>query len=154
MPVEEHFIASATRSSVPNNSGKAPTIAAAQHTIADIYVLLYLRRQMGYGHKMHAFQPFVTQHLHEILTFLRVYVHTAQGWINSSLVTAKVLGRGGYFATQLCCRSLAFILNRSKLPDKRLLTGAISRLQDEDIRSDINMHLQTLGKYVSAMDLV
>ena len=41
-----------------------------------------------------------------------------------------------------------------KLPDKRLLLGSISRLEDEDIESEVNMHLQSLGKYVSAMDLV
>lgn len=143
-----------SRSPAPNCGGKAPAIAAAQHAIVDIHALLHPRRQTGYGHKRHTLQPFVTQRLQGMLTFLRIYICGTRKWADSSLVTAKFLGRGSYFAKQLRRWSLAFILDRGKLPDKRLLTGGISRLQDEDVKSDVNMHLQSLGKYVSAMDLV
>lgn len=103
---------------------------------------------------MHGLRPFVARRLEEMLTFLRVYVHGTQEWTKLSLVAAKFLGRGSYLAKQLCRWSLAFILDRSKLPDKRMFSGRISRLDGEDIESDANMHMQSLGKYVSAMDLV
>ena len=139
---------------MPRGGGKAPTVAAAQCAITDIHALLHPKRWMGYGHKAHTLQPFVTKHLQEMLTFLRVYIHSTQEWTSSSLVAAKFLGRGSYFAKQLRRWSLAFVLDRSKLPDKRLFSGSISQLQDEDVKSEVNMHLQSLGKYISAMDLV
>ena len=155
MPVEEQFFINVVSKSPAHRGGeKAPTIAAAQHAIVDMHALLHPRRQMGHGHKAHTLRPFVAQRLQEMLTFLRVYVQSTQEWMRSLVVAAKFLGRGGYFAQQLRCWSLTFILDRNKLPDKRLLTGTTSRLQDEDIKLDVNMHLQSLGKYVSAMDLV
>ena len=156
MPAKEEFTAADVVSNfpVPRGGRRAPAIAAAQHAIADIHTLLYPKRQTGYGHRMHALQPFVAHHLQEMLVFLRVYTHRTGEWIKSSLIAVKYLGRGSYFAKSLRRWSLAFILDRSKLPDKRLFSGSISRLQDEDIESDATMHLQSLGKYVSAMDLV
>lgn len=138
----------------PQGGRRAPTIAAAQHAIVDIHSLLYPKRQTGPGHKPHTLRPFVAQRLQEMLVFLRVYAQSTGEWIKSSLIATKFLGRGGYFAKSLRRWSLAFILNRDKLPDKRLFSGSISRLQDEDIESDATMHLQGIGKYVSAMDLV
>lgn len=156
MPAEKQFNAADVVSNLPAPRGgrRAPTIAATQHAIADIHSLLYPKRQTGHGHKRHTLRPFVAQRLQEMLVFLRVYAHGTGGWMKSSLVATKFLGRGGYFAKSLRRWSIAFILNRGKLPDKRLFSGSISRLQDEDIESDATMHLQSLGKYVSAMDLV
>jgi len=155
MPVEGFTADTVSQSPTPKGGGmRAPTIAAAQHAIVNIRTLLHPRKQTGYGHGKNSLRPFVTQRLQEMLTFLRMYIYSARGWMGSSLVAANFLGQGRYFSRQLRCWSLAFILDRSKLPDKRSLMGRISRLQDEDVKSDINMHLQSLGKYVSAMDLV
>ena len=96
-----------SRPPVAGGSGKAPTIAAAQHAIADIYSLLHPKRQTGHGHKMHGLRPFVARRLEEMLTFLRVYVHGTQEWTKLSLVAAKFLGRGSYLAKQLRRWSLA-----------------------------------------------
>ena len=138
------------------NGGRpgVPTIAAAQHAIADIDALLHPKRRAGHGRKPHGLRPFLVQRLREMSIFLRVYVHSTKGWTKSSLTAAKFLGRTGHLAKQLRSWSLAFILDRSELPDKRSLSGRISRLEDESVRSEAIMHLQSLGRYVSAMDLV
>ena len=88
--------------------------------------------------------------------FLQVYSHGTQcgEWMKSSLTAVKILGRGGYYARRLRHWSVNFVLDRGKLPDKRLFLGSISQLGDEDIETEANIHLQSLGKYVSAMDLV
>jgi len=155
LPIQEKPpVDAALQPSAHRDDWRSPTVAAAQYAIADIHTLLHPKRQTGYGHKMNALQPFVTKRLQQILIFLRVYVHGTQEWMKSSLVAVKFLGHGSYFAKRLRRWSRAFILDRSKLPDKQLSSGSISRLQDEDIESDANTHLQSLGKYVSAMDLV
>ena len=143
--------------SKPSTSGggrKVPTMAAVQHAIADIHILLHPKRRTGHGHKMHHLQPFVAQRLQEISVLLQLYVHGPQEWMLSSITAAKVLRRGSYYAQRLRHWSIDFILDRNRLPDKRSLSGSMSRLEDEDIESEVNMHLQSLGKYVSAMDLV
>ena len=79
-----------------------------------------------------------------------------QDWRVDKVVSycCKIPWAGSYFAKSLHYWSLAFILDQSKLPNKQLFLGSISQLQDEDIKSDATMHLQSLGKYVSDMDLV
>ena len=69
MLAEEEFTAADVVSNfpVPRGGRWAPAIAAAQHTIADIHTLLYPKRQTGYGHRMHALQPFIAHHLQEML---------------------------------------------------------------------------------------
>ena len=133
---------------------RAPAIAAAQHAIADIRALLHPRRKTGYGHKLHSLQPFVAQWLHAMSLFLQAYIQGPHGWVSSSLTIAELLGRGSYHSQQLRRWSFDFICDRSKLPDKQSILGGVSQLEDEDIALEVALHLQSLGKYVSALDLV
>lgn len=150
-PVEDQFTFQP-----PTSKGgrKAPAMAAAHYAIMDIRTILHPKRQTGPGHKTHGLQPFVVQRLQDMSMFLYLYLHGTKEWTNSSLAAAKILGRGKYYAQRLCRWTINFIFDRCKLPDKRLLLGSISRLEDEDFGSELSMYLQSLGKYVSAMDLV
>ena len=120
----------------------------------DIHTLLHPKRKTGIGHKTHGLRPFVAQRLQDMSVFLCLFIQDIHEWINASLTAAKILGRGSYYAQRLRRWSVDFILDRGELPDKRLFSGHISRLENEDIKSELNLHLQSLGKYVSATDLV
>jgi len=92
MPVEGFTADTVSQSPTPKGSGmRAPTIAATQHAIFNICTLLHPRKQMGYRHGKNSLWPFITQRLQEMLTFLRMYIYSTQGWMGSSLVVANFL---------------------------------------------------------------
>ena len=67
---------------------------------------------------------------------------------------AFALGKGTYCARQLQRLSKQFIEDCTILPINPFGDWNQSMLLDEDLASDINLHLQTLGKEISARKLV
>jgi len=78
--------------------------------------------------------------------------HTTN-WNAASLQTTHVLGKGPWFACQLCVWTKAYFESRL-LPQNRYGTWNKSRLEDEDLAGELHLHLQSLGKYVRALDIV
>ncbi|KAH9914275.1 hypothetical protein B0H21DRAFT_676735, partial [Amylocystis lapponica] len=75
-------------------------------------------------------------------------------WIAASAQVAATATRGPWFARQLRKWVWSFIRNRSDIPDNIYGTWNTSVIEDEDIASAIQLHLQGLGKYIRAMDIV
>ncbi|KAH9928240.1 hypothetical protein B0H21DRAFT_781210 [Amylocystis lapponica] len=75
-------------------------------------------------------------------------------WITVSLAAARAATRGPWFARQLCKWAWRFIRNRRDIPDNIYRQWTTSRIEDEDVASEIQLHLQGLGKYIKAMDIV
>ncbi|KIK14399.1 hypothetical protein PISMIDRAFT_76078, partial [Pisolithus microcarpus 441] len=86
--------------------------------------------------------------------FLHAYVN-GDTWTNAALNTAKFIGRGKYLSRKVRGWSTAFILDREDLPVSKY-GGAWtkSRIHDEDLKSELLTHLQSLGKYVTATAII
>ncbi|KII89329.1 hypothetical protein PLICRDRAFT_110047 [Plicaturopsis crispa FD-325 SS-3] len=75
-------------------------------------------------------------------------------WIAASLHVAHAAQRGPWFARRLREWTRAYISDRETLPVNIYGTWNRSALEDEDMANEIALHLQSIGKYVKALDIV
>ena len=86
--------------------------------------------------------------------FLRAYIDSG-GWTTAANKVTTFIGRGLYMSRKLREWSTAFILNREDLPlSKYGVSWTKSRINDEDLKSELVTHLQSLGKYVTATAII
>ncbi|KAG2356515.1 hypothetical protein BDR07DRAFT_1300275, partial [Suillus spraguei] len=71
----------------------------------------------------------------------------------AALQTACQLERGEYLACCLCHWTKAYIQDWKKLPLHQQ-NHAISHIEDKELVAEIKLHLQSLGKYIDALDIV
>ena len=95
--------------------------------------------------------------------FLHVYTDTeskygggANGsrWTASSLLCAHAQQKGTKRATNLRKWAKALIADRSALPISQNGTPRNCRIDDDDVAAEIATHLQSLGQYIRAQDIV
>ena len=67
---------------------------------------------------------------------------------------AHAAERGSWLAKQLRLWSRAYINDCECLPVNQYGRWNVSLLEDEDLAQDIHVHLQSIGKYMMAMDIV
>jgi len=96
-------------------------------------------------------------------SFLHVYISddpkygkSANGsrWMASSLLAAHTQQKMSKHAEKLRKWTKAFICDRDALPISPTGKKTQSRILDEDIAADIAAHLQGIGQYVRALDIV
>ncbi|KAH9912604.1 uncharacterized protein B0H18DRAFT_889682, partial [Fomitopsis serialis] len=75
-------------------------------------------------------------------------------WISASLQVAKGEGLGPWHARCVRRRAQAYVRDRNSLPHNLYGTWARCQLDDEDFRQELFLHLQGIGEYVKAEDLV
>jgi len=102
------------------------------------------------------------ERLEQVRQFLWNYVDpntTAHGgtvgssWKATSEQTAHALRRGNYLAQNLQKWGCMYISDHNDLPENQY--GHNEWLLDnEDLAHEVNLHLQGIGKYVKAMDIV
>ena len=86
--------------------------------------------------------------------FLQAYIDSG-AWTTAANKTAMFIGRGIYISRKLREWSMAFILDRESLSlSKYGVSWTRSRINDEDLKSEIVTHLQSLGKYVMATAII
>ncbi|KAF9508823.1 hypothetical protein BS47DRAFT_1302272 [Hydnum rufescens UP504] len=83
-----------------------------------------------------------------------VDTNTTAVWTQTSLIAAKAAGKGPWLARCMRKWTRAFILDRNALPVNIYGQWNISALADEDLASEIHLHLQSKGKFVAAIDIV
>ena len=140
---------------------KPPTELAALDALTDINELLRPRREgIQKRYKESSLQGWSKRVLGEIRTFLNLFAGaksnvTVKGkWIEASKEAAQALGK----PTDHKSRSLRetakkFIASRT-VPQSPYGSWNISKIQeDEEFVQDINLHLQSKGKYVKAADI-
>ncbi|KAF9513212.1 hypothetical protein BS47DRAFT_1458988 [Hydnum rufescens UP504] len=77
------------------------------------------------------------------------------GWIAASNLVAKAWGRKTLYASRLHRWSRVYLADFEDLPKNDMGSWNTSVLMtDEDLKQDIQTHLQSLGPFVSAMDIV
>jgi hypothetical protein len=147
----------------PSNYLPPPGIEDARRAYEDLQGILKPKRKKGPGHVDPGFDPMTCERLEQVRQFLWNYVDpktTAHGgtagssWVAASEQTAHALAKGNYLTRNLRKWGRAFILDCEDLPLNPYGKWNESILEDEGISQEIQLHLQGIGKYVKAMDIV
>ncbi|KAJ7142720.1 hypothetical protein C8R44DRAFT_603559, partial [Mycena epipterygia] len=109
----------------------------------------------GVGYKDPDVSAFSRNRLMGIRAMLNFYVTPLEGgtycqWGASARLAAHSLGRGKHCARVLATLSRQFILTREVLDVNPYGDWNDSMLADEDLANDIRLHLQSLGKEITA----
>ena len=142
----------------------SPSLESAEDALADLKLLLQPLQASGTGDKWPNLPLTLCQCLEWMKTFLWTFIDLTQKakakgiqsshWMAASLGTANVAMKGKYFARKLRLWLKAYILNRGDLSVDQQGIGRISMIKHEDLAADLHLHLQTVGKYVKAGDIV
>ncbi|KAG1789416.1 uncharacterized protein HD556DRAFT_1447031 [Suillus plorans] len=74
-------------------------------------------------------------------------------WTNAADRAAQNIGKGAYHSRCLRSWAKAYINNRNTLPHRKV-PQRYSRIDDEDLAAELQLHLQSVGKSVCAQDIV
>lgn len=142
---------------------EAPSLPAAQKALVDINLLLKPPRAKGGGYKECQLPLRLCTRLEWIAMFLHVYTDekskygegsNSSQWTASLLHSAHAQQSNPTRARNLRKWAKAYINNRDALPVSKNGTARHSRIEDEDVAADIATHLQSLGPYIRALDIV
>ncbi|KAJ8584318.1 hypothetical protein M405DRAFT_866319 [Rhizopogon salebrosus TDB-379] len=142
----------------------SPTLGAAEKALEDIKLILKPRRKSGVGFIWGDLPPLLQGRLEQMRMLLCVFIdHTnnaeAEGrpgpqWMASSLIIAKVHQKGPSYARKLRFWTRSFIMDRDNLPFDSYGISHLSKIDDDELASELYTHLQSIGKYIKAADLV
>ena len=133
----------------------APNMVAAQSALEDIKGELKPRRKNGKGYMDPRLDLLTHNHLEMMKSCLWIYVDPtgAESWIAASQHAAHAAQRGPYFARKLREWVRTYI-DDCTIPENQYGTWNESILDHEDLAQELKMHLQSIGKYVTANDIV
>lgn len=143
---------------LPSRPGLPPSREDAKAAHGDISELLHPRRSNGKpGHcPFEAGNDRLYLRMTQMRMLLWIYMtelHT--GWTEASSRTAAVFEAGPTLAKHLRAWASAFISDRHDLPlETRGVGSKHSLLNNDDLRDAIVEHLQKVGMYVRALDIV
>ncbi|KAF7344243.1 hypothetical protein MVEN_01715500 [Mycena venus] len=90
-----------------------------------------------------------------MLSFLQLYASDGYSeWGKSADIIAKSAGKGSWLSRRIREWAVDFIKDDENLPiaEYGKMNGSV--LEDEDLAQKLHLHLQGIGKYVAAQDLV
>jgi hypothetical protein len=143
-----------------------PTVSEARAALFDLRKLLRPPRADGTGYKRPDFDTILKGRLESMEKFLWRYTdvsddgtahakNSAGGeWTQAAEETANFLCGRDRLSRNLRTWSRAYIKNRTDLPMHKYGNHSISRINDDILATDIKIHLQSIGKYVRAQDIV
>ncbi|KAJ7582422.1 hypothetical protein C8J56DRAFT_1097698 [Mycena floridula] len=109
----------------------------------------------GKGFKRPELNFVLQAHLEMMLGFLQLYRAAGYtGWAAQADMMAKAGGHGPWMSQRLKEWSISFCKDPENLLSAEYGKFNSSILEDKDIADDIHLHLQSLGKWVSAADVV
>ncbi|KAG1741636.1 hypothetical protein EDB19DRAFT_1907864 [Suillus lakei] len=86
--------------------------------------------------------------------FLRAFAKGV-AWSTAALQTAQFIGKGPYMSRKVREWSKAYIQDHRNLPmSKSSREWSNSWIEDEDLKDELLVHLQSLGKYVTASAII
>ncbi|KAK7015282.1 hypothetical protein R3P38DRAFT_2786804 [Favolaschia claudopus] len=144
----------------------APSKETARAALKAINNLLRPPRNKGAGYKKCKLHLYTRTRLEWMASFLHLYtsdktaptgqlsVHSK--WISASLTAAHAAQKGPWLARKLREWTRAFMKDSDDIPMSPYGSWNRERciLEDADVANEIAMHLQSLGKYVRALDIV
>ena len=136
-----------------------PAIHEAQSALDDIKKILRLPRDKGPGYKDPGLDELLRGHLEGMWHFLWAYVNlqssTHGAWGASSMKAVDDLKKGMVFAHKLQEWSRVFLADQKDIPINPYGKWNESILdRDATLAQDIHLHLQGIGPFVKALDLV
>ncbi|KAJ7801451.1 hypothetical protein B0H13DRAFT_1474412, partial [Mycena leptocephala] len=144
----------------------APSIDEAQAALKAINLLLRPPRNTGAGYKKCELTLYTRTRLEWVASFLHMYCNTSRAipgqnsvagkWTSASLAAAHAAQKGPWTAKKLRKWARAFIKDPKDLPVSPYGSWNKERsvLEDADVANEIALHLQSIGKYVKALDIV
>ena len=149
---------------------RPPSLDTSRAALAAIKLILHPPRGSqtngklsGIGYKQPRINPFTKSRMEHIQSLLEVYTrrlsssknpHARGIWTSSSETIRLTQGRGPWFARSLRKWTHTFITDHGALPENPYGKWSTARLYDEDLIDEIQLHLQSIGKYVRAADIV
>ncbi|KAJ7769276.1 hypothetical protein B0H16DRAFT_1260317, partial [Mycena metata] len=138
-------------SQVPSN----PSVETGIQNLQDI---LHPHQAKGRGHKQSSLDIVTTARLECVIRFLRLYKSSGySGWTLHSETVATASGKSGsktWLGRKIRQWAIDFCEDKKNIPTHMYGRFNSSILSDEDIAGDIHLHLQSLGKWVSAKAIV
>ncbi|PIL30872.1 hypothetical protein GSI_07041 [Ganoderma sinense ZZ0214-1] len=147
-----------------------PSLEASRAALAAIKLILHPPRgarangkMSGIGYKQPQINPYIKWRMECMHNLLELYTQRvsssknprARGvWGASSETIRLIQGRGPSFARSLRRWTRTFIADHTALPENPYGKWTRARLYDEDLVDEIQLHLQSIGKYVRAADIV
>ncbi|KAJ6455552.1 hypothetical protein C8R47DRAFT_934077, partial [Mycena vitilis] len=126
--------------------------------IENLQNLLHPRRSMGRGHTQTKLDLVTSARLECVIRFLRLYKTSGySGWTLHSESVARASGKTGsktWLGRKLREWAINFCADSKNIPNHMYGRFNASIMSDEDIAGDIHLHLQSLGKWVSAKEIV
>ncbi|KIK74887.1 hypothetical protein PAXRUDRAFT_45218, partial [Paxillus rubicundulus Ve08.2h10] len=144
-------------------SCKLPIVESARRALHDLNLILKPPWETGRGYKDPRLPLTLQTRLEWMKSFLWIYTddHTPCSketdkscWSSASLQAVHAQQSTAYHAKNLQKWSKVFINDRKALPLSGNGKSLKSRIDDDDIATDIALHLQGLGKYVRSQDII
>jgi hypothetical protein len=145
---------------------KPPTIEEARKALDDLRALLKPPRKDRTGYTDPKLPPVLKERLLQMKDFLWLYtdvrcdgtIHPENPvggcWTKAADRAARNAGnKGPYLSRCLRSWSKAYINNRIALPHRKP-SQKYSRIDDEYLAAELKLHLQSVGKFVRAQDIV
>ena len=132
----------------------APSCAAVISAIHEIDAILQPPRTTGYGHQQTKLNSVLKSRLTDMQSVLHLFLRHGE-WTEDSEQIALTRGRGQYYGRILRHWIKSFIIDTASLPTNAWGSGNVSRLDTEPgLCEELREHLQSIGKYIKAQDLV
>ena len=137
---------------------KPPTLEATQAAHANIKAIIRPPWDTGGGYKDPGLDLLLRSRLESMQRFLWAYINVKspfhKKWTMASLDIAHTAEKGLWFARRLREWTSAFIEDAEDLPFNTYGTWNKSQVDNEDLKQELLTHLQSIGKYISTMDVV
>lgn len=134
-----------------------PSVEDAKEAYDHLSRILKPPRNKGRGYKHTKLDAYTRRRLEAIQTMINLYIQpkstTYDRWIAASVQAAASQGKGPAQARKLRAGTKAFIRNHEDLPVNPFGFWAQCPLDDEDLKAELQLHLQSIGKYVRAQDI-
>ena len=133
----------------------SPDLKTITTCLTKLDSILHPRWKSGNGFKDPKLNVLFRTRLEMMAAFLRPYqASKCLHWIRASELASHTAGKGPWLARRLREWVHAFILDENDLPISQYGRWNSSILEDEDLAQEIHLHLQSIGQYVSASDIV
>lgn len=137
---------------------EAPTVEETIAALGDLTSILRPKWQNAKGYKDPKIDVWMRGRLGEMQTFMNHYTgaqsKTRGKWTASALETVVGVGKKPGHSRALRSWTKAYIRDREDIPRNPYGTWSTSRLDEDDLTLELQIHLRTVGKYVAASDLV
>ncbi|KAJ7199473.1 hypothetical protein GGX14DRAFT_373116 [Mycena pura] len=140
----------------PRAFGAPPDRKLIDAAIEKLHGILHPKRGPNTkGYKDPGLPLVLRARLELMLSFLRLYAADGYtGWGKAADTVAKAAGNGAWMSRRVREWVIEYIKDDTHLPHSQYGKHNESVLDDEDVSSEIHLHLQSLGKHISAQDVV